>query len=245
LRTLARRDGNGWRIDGEKAWVTNGPIADLFIVLAITEEQGGRKRYSAFLVPRDTPGLELLAMKPLEALRPSPHCGLKLRDVAIPANAMIGSPNNAYEDMALPFRTVEDVVGLSGAAGVLSFIQHRLGQMIRGSGPEGFDLRLGAICGLVAVLGRTAAHLVTCLDNKATWPGPADPQLIGARVLVADLAARAAVLRAELAEAEDPDLDAAIADLRFSLGIARGPRETRQAQLGRSLFQVEREPDDV
>src|SRR5438045_3649434 len=73
------------RRDGEKAWVTNGPIADLFIVLAISGRDGERKRYSAYLVPREAPGLEIIATKPLGFLRPSPHCGLQLQAVRVPA----------------------------------------------------------------------------------------------------------------------------------------------------------------
>lgn len=238
LRTRAVPEGDGWRIDGEKAWVTNGPIADLFIVLAITDESGGRKRYSMFLMPADTPGLERVAMKPLEALRPSPHCGLKLTDVRVPAAAMLGRAGTAYEDMALHFRTVEDIAGLSGAAGVLGFLQQSLGRLAGSAAPEGFDLRLGAFSGLVAVLARTATALAARLDDGAAWPDPADPLLIGARTLIAELVARVAALREALPDVADADLDIAIADLRFSLGIARGPRETRQAQLGRSLMRA-------
>ena len=51
LTTSATPEGDGFRLDGEKAWVTNGPSADAFIVLAITAMEGERKRYSAFLVP--------------------------------------------------------------------------------------------------------------------------------------------------------------------------------------------------
>ena len=56
LTTRADRVGAGWRLTGEKAWTSNGPIADVIIVLAITSEDAGRKRYSMFLVPRATPG---------------------------------------------------------------------------------------------------------------------------------------------------------------------------------------------
>ena len=59
LRTRAEATDSGYRILGEKAWVSNGPSAEVIVVLAITEETNGRKRYSAFLVPRGTAGLSM------------------------------------------------------------------------------------------------------------------------------------------------------------------------------------------
>ena len=55
LTTQADRVPGGFRINGRKAWVTNGPSADAIIVFAITVREAGRKRFSAFIVPRDLP----------------------------------------------------------------------------------------------------------------------------------------------------------------------------------------------
>jgi acyl-CoA dehydrogenase len=52
----AVRDGTGWRLDGEKTWISNGGIADVYTVFARTGEAPGAKGLSAFLVPADTPG---------------------------------------------------------------------------------------------------------------------------------------------------------------------------------------------
>ncbi|SVB69788.1 uncharacterized protein METZ01_LOCUS222642, partial [marine metagenome] len=57
LATTARRDGNGWRIDGEKTWISNGGIADYYTVFARTGEAPGARGLSAFVVDADTPGL--------------------------------------------------------------------------------------------------------------------------------------------------------------------------------------------
>lgn len=58
LKTVAKPDGDGWRIDGAKRFITNAPTADVFMVFARTssEERGGRG-ITAFLVPRGTPGV--------------------------------------------------------------------------------------------------------------------------------------------------------------------------------------------
>lgn len=58
LRTRAERDGEGrWRLDGSKTFVTNGPSADVFLILARTAEGSALSGLTAFLVPRGTPGL--------------------------------------------------------------------------------------------------------------------------------------------------------------------------------------------
>jgi acyl-CoA dehydrogenase len=231
LKTTASDDSGHFVLDGEKAWVTNGPIADRFIVLAITAQQDGRKRYSAFFVPRDAAGLTLVDMPSLDALKPSPHCRLRLEGCRVPADAMLGAPHTAYETMALPFRDIEDAVGLSGTAGLLRFVLRRLASGTPPS-PE-TAARLGEIAGLAAVLRRTAAHLAAVLDGDDRADG--GETLVGARTLVAHLLDRVQAARSAGGR-DDPDLDAALADLVFSQSIARGPRATKQQRLGERLI---------
>ena len=126
LTTRAEEDGDGYCIFGEKAWVTNGPLAAVFIVFAVTAIEDGRKRYSAFLVPRDTPGLSIDEAPEYRALAPSRHCGLKLDGCRVPRSALLGPPGGAYETMALPFRDVEDAVGTFGLLGAFRFLLSRL-----------------------------------------------------------------------------------------------------------------------
>jgi acyl-CoA dehydrogenase len=60
IQTRARRDGNGYVIDGQKCFITNAPEADVFIVMARTDpESTGARGISAFIVPADTPGIEV------------------------------------------------------------------------------------------------------------------------------------------------------------------------------------------
>ena len=73
------------------------PTRSLF---AITAEEAGRKRYSAFIVPRGTAGLTTEAMPGFHALRPSEHCLLTLDGCVVPAEAMLGEAGTAYERMA-------------------------------------------------------------------------------------------------------------------------------------------------
>jgi acyl-CoA dehydrogenase len=68
--TTAVRDTQGWRLNGEKTWISNGGIADVYVIFARTGEAPGAKGLSAFLMPADTPGLSV--MERIEVIAPHP-----------------------------------------------------------------------------------------------------------------------------------------------------------------------------
>ena len=225
LTTHAEPDDDGFRITGEKAWVTNGPLADVFIVLAITSIDENRKRYSMFLVPRDTPGLSLDEAEQYRALAPSRHCGVKLDGCYVPSSALLGSLGTAYEAMALPFRDVEDAVGTFGLLGAFRFVLSRLT-----AGDNAGAISLGGLVGLSSVFAEAASAVVAALD--ASKLASQAPTSIGLRVLAGEMLQRARAHREALGPAEDPALDRVFADLDTALSVARGPRQVRQARLG-------------
>jgi acyl-CoA dehydrogenase len=224
LATRAEPHGEGYRITGEKAWVTNGPLADVFIVLAITSVEEGRKRYSMFLLPRDTPGLSIDEAEQYRALAPSRHCGVKLDGCHVPSSALLGSLGTAYEAMALPFRDVEDAVGTFGLLGAFRFVQSRLT-----AGDEA-AVSLGGLIGLTAVFAEAANALVAALDAEEL--DRQAPTSVGLRVLAGEMLQRARAHREAFGPADEPALDRAFADLDTALSVARGPRQVRQARLG-------------
>jgi acyl-CoA dehydrogenase len=69
LATVARREGAGYRLDGQKTLISNAGIADVYTVFAATDREAGHRGISCFLVPADTPGLEFLGPQVLS----SPH----------------------------------------------------------------------------------------------------------------------------------------------------------------------------
>jgi acyl-CoA dehydrogenase len=219
LTTRAERVDGGFRISGQKAWVSNGPSADAIIVFAITAEEAGRKRYSAFIVPRQTAGLAAVDMPGFHALRPSQHCLLTLDACRVPASAMLGEAGSAYERMALPFRDIEDAVGTFGILGAL---RHATGRFAGVALEE--TAELGAVVALNSVFGAGAQAVVASLDEGRLRTG--DPTLVGLRVLAQDIVARLRAL------AQYAPLAEILADLDATLGIARGPRLARQAHLG-------------
>lgn len=110
LRTTAEKVGSGYVLNGGKTYLTNGPIAGVFIVLAVSGTDGARKRYSAFVVPRDTEGLDVSGPMDVGFLRPCPHGSITVTGCLVGEENLLGNPGTAYEDMALPFREVEDTV---------------------------------------------------------------------------------------------------------------------------------------
>lgn len=121
LKTTAVKDGDDYRINGEKIYLTNGPIAGLFIVFAITGEDAGRKKYTAFIVPKRTPGLRVETI-PLGFLRPSPHGRIFLENCRVPASQILGPVDGAYEAMVLPFREIEDILMMGPVLGGMEFL---------------------------------------------------------------------------------------------------------------------------
>jgi acyl-CoA dehydrogenase len=222
LTTRAEAVAGGFRITGQKAWVSNGPSADAIIVFAITAEAAGRKRYSAFIVPRGTAGLTTAAMPGFHALRPSEHCLLTLDGCVVPADAMLGEAGTAYERMALPFRDVEDAVGSFGTLGALRYAVGRFSGAVVEQTEE-----LGAVVALIAVFAAGAAAVVASLDAGRFRTG--DATLVGLRVLALSIMERLRALG--LAAAVD-----VLGDLDAVMGIARGPRLARQVALGEAAL---------
>jgi len=94
MTTSAVRDGDGFVLNGEKTWISNGGIADIYTVIARTGEAPGARGLSAFLVPADTPGLNVAER--LEVIAPHPLARLSFEDVHLPASAMIGEGGGRF-----------------------------------------------------------------------------------------------------------------------------------------------------
>lgn len=90
----ARKDGDSYVLDGEKTWISNGGIADLYVVFARTGEAPGAKGTSAFLVPADTKGLTVAER--LEVIAPHPLARLSFEGARVPSSALIGKPGDGF-----------------------------------------------------------------------------------------------------------------------------------------------------
>lgn len=120
----ATRDGADYVLDGEKTWISNGGIADLYCVFARTGEAPGAKGISCFLVPADTPGLSVAER--LEVIAPHPLARLAFREVRVPASAMIGRPGEGFR-IAM---SVLDVFRSTVGAAALGFARRALDESL-------------------------------------------------------------------------------------------------------------------
>jgi acyl-CoA dehydrogenase len=124
ISLAARLDGDSWRLDGEKTWISNGGIADFYVVFARTGEAPGAKGISAFLVVAETPGLSVAER--LETIAPHPLARLRFEDVRVPAGALIGRPGEGFR-IAM---SVLDVFRATVGAAALGFARRALDETV-------------------------------------------------------------------------------------------------------------------
>lgn len=91
MKMRARRDGDAYVLDGSKTFVTNAPVADLFLVFANVDPKGGKSGITAFLVDRKTPGVRVGASFEKMGLRTSPMAELHLEDCRVGLDARLGA----------------------------------------------------------------------------------------------------------------------------------------------------------
>ena len=228
LTTRAEEDADGYSIFGEKAWVTNGPLAAVFIVFAVTAIEDGRKRYSAFLVPRDTPGLSIDEAPQYRALAPSRHCGLKLDGCRVPRSALLGRPAPPTKRWRCRF-AMSRTLSAPSACSAPSASCCRASQQLAAPATKRRVTRQarGADRG-IRRNSRGGGRRARCWRTVA--PAAA---LVGLRVLAPDMLQRAREYRDAFGPATDDAIERVFSDLDVSLSVARGPRQARQTRLGR------------
>ncbi|MGR3322616.1 MAG: acyl-CoA dehydrogenase family protein [Pseudooceanicola sp.] len=116
----ARDDGDAWVLDGEKTWISNGGIADVYTLFARSEDVPGAKGLSAFVVPADTPGFEIAER--LDTIAPHPLATLRFTGARLPKSALIGERGQGFR-IAM---SVLDVFRTTVAAAALGFARRAL-----------------------------------------------------------------------------------------------------------------------
>jgi len=98
LAARAVRRGDRWVLNGTKAFVTNGGIAGVYVVMARTDPQAGRRGISAFIVERGTRGLRVGKHEDKLGVRSSDTAEVILEDCEVPAEQMLGAPGDGFRD---------------------------------------------------------------------------------------------------------------------------------------------------
>jgi acyl-CoA dehydrogenase len=166
IEMTARRFGDGYILDGEKTWISNGGIADFYVVFARTGEGPGAKGLSAFLVPRDLPGFSIAER--IAVISPHPLARLKFERTTVPAYAMIGAPGEGFK---IAMATL-DIFRATVAAAALGFARRALDETIARTKTR--ELFGGPLADLQMVQGAIAEMAVdvdaaALLVYRAAW----------------------------------------------------------------------------
>jgi len=120
----ATRDGNDFVLNGEKTWISNGGIADVYTLFARTGDAPSARGLSAFVVPDGLPGFEVTER--LHVIAPHPLATLRFTDCRIPASAMLGESGQGFK-IAM---SVLDVFRSTVAAAALGFARRALDEAL-------------------------------------------------------------------------------------------------------------------
>jgi acyl-CoA dehydrogenase len=166
LSCMARDDGDFWVLDGEKTWISNGGIADVYCVFARTGPEAGTRGLSAFVVPSGTQGFEIAER--IEVIAPHPLARLRFDGCRLPKDALLGAPGEGFK---LAMRTL-DIFRASVAGAALGFARRALDEALAYSrGRRMFGQQLSEFQLTQATLGDMAADIdaAALLTYRAAW----------------------------------------------------------------------------
>ncbi|SFA83014.1 hypothetical protein SAMN03159496_00625 [Rhizobium sp. NFR07] len=96
LKTRARRDGDHYVINGAKQFITSGRNGQVIIIFAVTDPDAGKKGITAFIVPTDTPGYEVIRVEEKLGLHASDTCQIAFTEMRVPEEARLGAEGEGY-----------------------------------------------------------------------------------------------------------------------------------------------------
>jgi acyl-CoA dehydrogenase len=125
MQCAARRDGDHYVLNGEKTWISNGGIADVYTVFARTGEAPGTRDISAFVVFPDDRGFAIAER--IDVIAPHPLATLRFAEMRVPAARLLGAPGEGFK---IAMRTL-DVFRASVAAAAVGFARRALDESLR------------------------------------------------------------------------------------------------------------------
>ncbi|PGD29809.1 acyl-CoA dehydrogenase AcdA [Bacillus wiedmannii] len=97
MRTTAKRDGDHYILNGSKIFITNGGIADIYVVFALTDPESKQRGTSAFIVESDTPGFSVGKKESKLGIRSSPTTEIMFEDCRIPVEHLLGEEGQGFK----------------------------------------------------------------------------------------------------------------------------------------------------
>ncbi|WP_246765453.1 acyl-CoA dehydrogenase family protein [Aminobacter sp. SR38] len=166
MSTSARRDGDTYVLDGEKVFISNGGIADVYTVFARTGEAPGTRGISAFVVYADTPGFSITER--IETIAPHPLARVRFDNCRIPASQLLGEPGEGFK---IAMRTL-DIFRPSVAAAALGFARRALDEAVaHARSRKMFGATLADLPTAQSTLGEmaTAIDAASLLTVRTAW----------------------------------------------------------------------------
>ena len=177
IAMTARRDGGEYVLDGEKTWISNGGIADLYVVFARTGEAPGAKGISAFVVTADLAGFSVVER--IAVIAPHPLARIRFENARVPAAAMIGKPGEGFRIAMATLDVFRTTVG----AAALGFARRALDETVaRAGGRRLFGAPLADLQMVQASIAEMALDVdaAALLVYRAAWAKDISSKGLGA-----------------------------------------------------------------
>lgn len=166
MACTARDAGDHYVLDGEKTWISNGGIADFYVVFARTGEAPGARGISAFIVDADAPGLSIAER--IDVIAPHPLARLRFAGCRVPASQRLGEPGQGFK---IAMQTL-DIFRTSVAAAALGFarralhegLQHARSRTMFGQRLADFQLTKARLAQMA-----TTVDAAALLTYRAAW----------------------------------------------------------------------------
>ena len=156
LATTAELVDGEYRLNGEKTYISNGGIADFYVVFARTGEAEGARGLSAFILDADTPGLEIVER--IDTIAPHPLAHLRFNDCRLPAERLIGTTGHGFKIAMATLDVFRSTVG----AAALGFARRALDEATkRASTRQLFGASLADLAGVQTQLAEMALGVDT------------------------------------------------------------------------------------
>ena len=184
IATTATEDGAGFVLNGAKTWISNGGIADFYVVFARTGEAPGAKGLSAFIVDADAPGLSVAER--IELIAPHPLASLRFEDCRVPRERLLGEPGQGFRIAMATLDVFRPTVG----AAALGFARRALDETLARAASR--KLFGGALADLQMVQGKLAdmalaIDAAALLVYRAAWAKDAGAERITREAAMAKL----------------------------------------------------------
>src|SRR3954467_4583431 len=217
LATTATPDGPSHvRISGEKTWISNGGIADHYVVFARTGEGASAKGLSAFMMDADTPGLTVVER--IEVIAPHPLATLKFDAVRVPATNRLGGPGEGFKVAMATLDIFRSTVG----AAALGFARRALHESVEHAATRKlFGAPLGDLQMTQATIADSATEVdaAALLVYRAAWVKDIGATGLGA----ARITREAAMAKMYATEAAQHVIDRAV-QLHGGRGVTKGEK---------------------